>query len=385
MAARVTGAGDVAPLARAATVAPAAPAPAARSVPALATAGAAARRARRLGWWTIVALVVLGGSLLVGVLVGPAHLPVRGLFGELLDRLPFVRVHSGLTPTQRGVLIDLRLPRVVLGALVGCTLSASGATFQGVFRNPLADPYLLGSAAGAGLGATLVIVYTHGRSHWAIDPLPLAAFVGALVAMLIAYALGAAADRSRSSASILLAGVAVASFFTAVQTYVQQRHSDVLREVYSWILGRLVSSGWGDVRLVFPYVAVTSAVLIAGRRHLDVMRVGDDEANAVGLNVRRARLVLVITASLGTAAVVAVSGLIGFVGIIVPHAVRLLTGSSYRRLLPLSMIFGAAFLVLADVAARTIQAPAELPIGVVTAFFGAPFFLVVLRTRRGLR
>lgn len=329
---------------------------------------------------TAAAVVVVAG--VVGALVGPVRLPVRGVVLELLDRLPLIHVRSGLTEMQASLLWDIRLPRVVLGALVGATLASSGAAYQGTFRNPLADPYLLGVAAGAGLGATLVIVYGRAAGN-AARLLPLAAFAGAIVAVTAAYALASAADRERSSTSIVLSGIAVAAFFTAVQTYVQQRNTDILREVYSWILGRLnTTDGWADVRMVLPYVAVSAAVLLLARRHLDVLRTGEDEAAALGLDVRRTRLVVVGAATLGAAAVVAVSGLIGFVGIIVPHIVRLVAGPSYRRLLPLSMAFGAAFLVLTDVAARTIVAPGELPIGVVTAFFGAPFFFLVLRGRR---
>jgi iron complex transport system permease protein len=179
--------------------------------------------------------------------------------------------------------------------------------------------------------------------------------------------------------------VAVASFLTAVQTYVQQRNLDTVRQVYSWLLGRLTTAGWDEVRLLLPYALVSSLVLLSQRRALDVLAVGDDEASTLGLNARRSRLIVVVAASLGTAAAVSVSGLIAFVGIIVPHTVRLLAGSSHRVVLPLSMLFGGAFLVVADLLARTIAAPAEIPIGVVTAFFGAPFFVLVLRTsRRGV-
>ena len=333
--------------------------------------------------WALGAVLGVIVAGLVGTLVGPAHLPVRGVVLELLDRLPLVRIHSGLTPNQATLLLQIRLPRVVLGGIVGGMLAASGAAYQGTFRNPLADPYLLGVAAGSGLGATLVIVYGRGASSWPIDPLPLAAFTGGLAAVLVAYALGSTADRERAATSIVLAGIAVAAFFTAVQTYVQQRHTDLLREVYTWILGRLNgTSGWSAVRLVLPYVVVSSVVLLGARRHLDVLRTGEDEAAALGVHVRRTRLVVVVAATMGTAAVVAVSGLIGFVGIIVPHIVRLVAGPSYRRLVPLSMAGGAAFLILTDVAARTVVAPGELPIGVMTAFLGAPFFFVVLRSRR---
>jgi iron complex transport system permease protein len=176
--------------------------------------------------------------------------------------------------------------------------------------------------------------------------------------------------------------VTVASFFTAVQTFIQQQHTDTLQEVYSWILGRLPSSGWDDVEILLPYVAVAVAGILLHRRLLDVLSVGDEEAATLGVHVLQVRLAVVVCATVGTAAAVAVSGLIGFVGIIVPHAIRLVAGPSYRLLLPLSVLVGAGFLVLTDVIARTALAPAELPIGVVTAFFGAPFFAIVLRTSR---
>jgi iron complex transport system permease protein len=260
-------------------------------------------------------------------------------------------------------------------------LALAGGSYQGVFRNPLVDPYLLGVAAGAGLGATLAIAYG-GGAIGSYDLLPLAAFLGAGLGVALAYALGHSAGGGRSPAALVLAGVTVVAFLTAVQTFVQQQHAQSLQEVYSWILGRLDTAGWHDVALVAPYVVVSSAVLLLHRRVLDVLSLGDEEAAALGINVTRTRLVVVVFATVGTAAAVAVSGLIGFVGIIVPHAIRLAVGSSYRIVLPLSLLAGGGFLVLADVIARTVISPAELPIGVVTAFFGAPFFAIVLRTSR---
>jgi len=218
---------------------------------------------------------------------------------------------------------------------------------------------------------------------WFVNPLPLAAFAGGALAVFIAYGLGVATQRRREAGTVVLAGVAVTFFFTAVQTYFQQRNAQDLRAVYGWILGSLTSADWHDVILLLPYATVSTVLLLVRRRDLDVLSVGDAEAANLGLDVSRSRLLIVVGATLATASAVAFSGLIGFVGLIVPHCVRLLTRGSYRTIVPLSMLGGAAFLVLADVLARTITAPAELPIGVVTAFFGAPFFLLVLR--RGLR
>jgi iron complex transport system permease protein len=262
-------------------------------------------------------------------------------------------------------------------------LAGGGAAYQGIFRNPLADPYLLGVAAGAGLGATIVAV-----SGGSLALTPPAAFAGAVIAVGMTYLLGARTGRGDSPAtssgtgSILLAGIAVAAMLTAFQTYLQQEHTQTLSIVYSWILGGLSAATWSDVWMILPYVALAAVGLLIHRRFLDVLRVGETEATSLGVNVARLRLIVVVAATLGVAAAVAVSGLIGFVGIIVPHAIRLTAGPSYRVLLPVSMIGGAAFIVLADVVARTAQAPSEVPIGVITALTGAPFFLFVLRSRR---
>ena len=332
--------------------------------------------------WFALSGVLLFLAMIVGTMIGPAGPTWWRIPLEFANRLPFIHVNSGVSDADWNIVWLIRTPRVVLAAIVGSMLSVSGASYQGVFRNPLVDPYLLGVAAGAGLGATLVFAFQRGATrNWIIDPLPLAAFVGALVAVAVTYVVGTAFGTTQSSTTLILAGVAVTSLATSIQAFILQRNTDVVRQVYSWILGRLSSATWGDVRLILPYVVLSTGVLLMHRRLLDVLRVGDDEASALGTNVRRVRLVVVLAATLGTSAVVAVSGLIGFVGIIVPHAVRLVAGASYRKVLPLSVLLGAAFLVFADIPSRVLANPAETPIGVVTAFFGAPFFLFLLRTR----
>jgi iron complex transport system permease protein len=321
-----------------------------------------------------IGVVVLVGATIAGLLVGPARIDAANIvrwaaaFGGRPD---------GMSEQEAAILANLRLPRVIVGGLVGASLAASGAAYQAVFRNPLADPYLLGAAAGAGLGATIVVAY--GPSGALELTVPLAAFVGAVLGVGLAYGLGRSSLGGRSATSLVLAGVAVASFLTAVQTFLQQQRSETLRQVYTWILGRLGTTGWDDVRLALPSVVLAVATLWAVRRLLDVVEVGDVEARSLGLHVGRLRAVVVIAASLATAAAVAVGGLIGFVGIIVPHTVRLLAGGSYRAVLPLSVLFGASFLILVDLLARTVVAPGEIPIGVITAFVGAPFFVLVLR------
>jgi iron complex transport system permease protein len=337
--------------------------------------------------WLAAGLAAVLVALVAGLALGAVPLNPLDVAADLAGHVPGLHIHSGLSEQDDAIIWQLRLPRVVLGLLVGAMLALAGGAYQG------AVPYLLGVAAGAGLGATAAILArpgssANGTSLW----VPAAAFGGALVAVGGTYLLGAAGTFSRRGrlgavrgpATLLLSGVAVAAFCTAVQTYLQQRNVYDVQEVYSWLLGRLTTSGWHEVLILLPYAAVTGAVVVSRGRALDVMSVGDEEAASLGLHPGRTRLLLVVTATLGTAAAVSVSGLIGFVGIIVPHTVRLMAGASYRVILPLSMLFGAAFLALADLLARTVLSPSELPIGVVTAFFGAPFFVVVLRAARSV-
>lgn len=328
-------------------------------------------------------LAFLVGAILIGASIGPAGPPGWRVPLALLDHLPLISFDSGVSPAEWNIVWKIRMPRVILGGLVGAMLSVAGASYQGVFRNPLVDPYLLGCAAGAGLGATLVL--TSGRSvtaGWPVDPVQMVAFVFALATVAVTYSVGSSFGGRRSGATLVLAGVAVVSFTTAIQAFVLQRNLDVVREVYQWILGRLSSATWSDVITVAPYVGISVVVLMLHRRHLDVFRVGDDEAATLGVSVQRTRLVIVVAATLGTAAVVSVSGLIGFVGLVVPHVIRLVAGASYRLVIPLSLLFGGGFLILADVVGRQLMSPAETPIGVVTAFIGAPFFIYLLRTRK---
>ncbi len=334
---------------------------------------------RRLLLVAITMGVVLVVAMLCGLVIGPTPISTLHIVGDVMSHLGIG--HSPLTPLQSSIVWQVRAPRMVLGLVAGAMLAVAGGTYQGIFRNPLADPYLLGVAAGAGLGATLAIVNIGGGNDvptWT----PLLAFAGAMVAVALTWAIGGRSLRSTPT-TLILAGVAVSALFTSAQTYLQQESSSQsIARVYIWLLGSLASASWSSVVLVIPYVIVCVAVCVLAGRALDVMSVGDDEARSLGLSVRTVRLVVVAASSLGTAAVVSAVGLIGFVGIIVPHIIRLLVGTSYRRILPLCVVFGAAFLVLCDTLARTVIAPSELPLGVVTAVIGAPVFVVILSARR---
>lgn len=320
---------------------------------------------------TIYCVVVLVVIAVIAVGIGPVPINFLKVFKTLLD-LP-----GGATGQDRTVILQLRLPRILLGALVGAALATSGAVYQTVFHNPLADPYLLGAASGAGLGATIALTSTHQNVY---GLLPLFSFAGGVLAVLTSFFVSGKFFAEPNS--LLLSGIAVGSFATAVQTYLQQRHSDQLRPVYSWILGDLTSASWSVVAWSALYIVIALMILFLVAKQLDGLMLSDEEAYSLGINPNRLRVIAVAAATLATATAVSASGLIGFVGIVVPHLVRGLTRRVTNRSLVSIAFVGAAFLVLADLGARTLLSPAELPIGVITAFVGAPFFLLVLRNRR---
>jgi len=326
----------------------------------------------RVWRWQITASAA--AALLIACLLGVGFGPVNLNFGSIIKTL--LGLPNGLENEDRTLLLELRLPRVVLGALVGAALATSGAVYQSVFRNPLADPYLLGVASGAGLGATIAITNGGGDLH---ALLPIFAFLGGVLAVAATFLV--AGRLFADPSTLLLAGIAVGSFATAFQTYLQQRNSAALRPVYSWILGELTVANWDVVKWAGFYIFIALFVLIRISKVLDALMLSDEEAYSLGVSPQKIRMIAVAAATLATATAVSASGLIGFVGIVVPHLVRGLTKRATNRSLLSIAFVGAAFLVIADLGARTLLSPAELPIGVITAFVGAPFFLFVLRAR----
>ena len=330
----------------------------------------------RIWHWrtTLFVGILLAFVLLLGVSFGPISLDfmkiLRTLFG----------LSGGLKDEEKILFLQLRLPRVLLAGLVGAALATSGAVYQTVFRNPLADPYLLGAAAGAGLGATLALT---GGTQSFYAALPLFAFLGGVLAVAATFLISGRAFAD--PATLLLSGIAIGSFATAVQTYLQQRNSEVLRPVYSWILGQLTVADWNVVKWASIYIVIALFILIRMSRLLDGLLLSDEEAFSLGISPNKVRIIAIGAATLATATAVSASGLIGFVGIVVPHLVRGLTKRATNRALFTVALSGAAFLVLADLGARTLLSPAELPIGVITAFVGAPFLLFVLRAKRVLK
>jgi iron complex transport system permease protein len=311
-------------------------------------------------------------AVILSIAIGAVFIPLADIW----------RVFTGQAPqtvTQAAtIILELRLPRTALVLMTGAALGGSGAAYQGLFRNPLADPYLIGVASGAGLGAVLAMNVHWPYSFWGLMAVPLAAFTGALATVFIVYAL-ARIGKTVPTTNLILAGVAFSSFASAVTSFLMLRSTGELRRAISWLLGGSTQAGWGPVLTVLPYLIIGLGILLLSGHALNVLQFGDDQAQQLGLHTTRIRTLILLAASLVTAAAVSFSGIIGFIGLIVPHVMRLWFGADYRRLLPLSLIGGAAMLLLSDVLARVIIAPQELPVGIVTALFGAPFFLWVLR------
>lgn len=325
---------------------------------------------RRVTW---IVLIALGAALLLSVTVGSVFIPPGDLLRALFS-------HAGSSPFAT-ILLDLRLPRTLLVAMTGAALAGSGTSYQGLFRNPLADPYLIGVASGAGLGAVAAMSIKWPYTTLGLLAVPLAAFIAGVITAAVVYSL-ARSGRSLPVTNLILAGVAVSSFATALTSFLMLQADGELRRALVWLLGGSTLSGWQPVLALLPYWLVGLGILLTMGHALNVLQFGDEQAQQLGLPVARARRILIAAASLTTAAAVAFAGVIGFVGLIVPHILRRTVGGDYRRLLALSIPAGAAFLLLSDVIARVVLAPQELPVGVITALAGAPFFLWILRRTR---
>lgn len=336
------------------------------------------KRPARLFWITLIALLA---ALLLSVMVGSVFIPPAELFTVLGRGLAGRTPAAGQDLTFSTILFSLRLPRTLLVAMTGSALAGSGAAYQGLFRNPLADPYLIGVASGAGLGAVLAMSVDWPYSTLGLLAIPLAAFIAGLLTVYVVYQL-ARSGRALPASSLILAGVAVSSFATALSSYLMLNSTGELRRALVWLLGGSTLTGWGPVLALLPYWLIGLGGLLTMGHALNVLQFGDEQAKQLGLPVERVQLIILAAASLTTAAAVAFAGIIGFVGLIVPHLLRMVAGGDYRRLLPLSLIGGAALLLFSDVLARVVMAPQEIPVGVITALAGAPFFLWVLRRTR---
>jgi len=325
----------------------------------------------------LVAAIIFAGG------VGPYHLSYR-LLGELVWRWAGGYPLSPAEATALAVFFHIRLARILLAGAVGLGLALAGTAFQGLLLNPLADPFTLGVAAGAAFGASLALTLGLGVALWgALGLVPLAALVGAVAALGLVLALGAMAGRWQHG-TLILAGVIVSAFLSSLISLVKFLYADSLSSIVFWIMGSFAARGWPHFLFAFPYILIGSAVLFFSARELNLLALGDAPAQQLGLPVARIRLILLLAASLITAGAVAVSGIIGFVGLIVPHLMRLVVGPDHRRLLPAAALAGAVLLILADTLARGLLPHGqEIPVGIITALLGGPFFCYLLRITRG--
>jgi iron complex transport system permease protein len=333
----------------------------------------------------VITLSILLGLLLILVILisitmGSVKVPplrsIRILFQSILG------LKGGGNETERAIILSLRLPRAILAGLVGAGLSVSGATFQALQRNPLADPYILGVSSGAAVGAILAILLGLGTFSFG---LPLASFLGALLTVLMVFYFGRQDGKIHPN-TLLLAGVIIGSFLSAlIMFFISVSQKEELHTIIFWLMGDFSFSNARAILIIFPYILLGFFLLYLRSRHLNLILSGEENAIQLGVDVEKLKLVSYLSASLITAASVSVCGLIGFVGLIIPHAVRLIFGPDHRLLIPASALVGASFLIASDTVARTLLAPTELPVGVITAAFGGPFFIYLLRTRKVIK
>ncbi|MEW5817011.1 MAG: iron ABC transporter permease [Spirochaetota bacterium] len=330
---------------------------------------------------TILSILLIG-VVIVSICIGTVTFPPGKVFKALGSRLPFLSQSIQVDPSTATIVWDLRLARALLAASVGSALAVSGAAFQGLFRNPLADPFVIGASSGAALGATIAIVLNLQAGYLGLRPIPFTAFLGALAAVAAVYLISQTGRQAPPAVALLLAGTALGSLMSSIVSLIMSLNARELHQIFFWLLGGFGGRSWSELISLLPYLLLSFIILGLVSRPLDIMAFGEEAAQGMGLSVRHSRLMIVIAASLATAAAVANTGIIGFVGLLAPHTARLLFGYIHRRLIPASALLGAILLVLADDLARTILQPQELPVGVLTALLGAPFFLYLLRSRR---
>ena len=318
----------------------------------------------------IVSTVVLLTAVWLGVSIGSVHVPISTLWNQ------------GADTTATNILWKIRMPRVILAGLVGASLAIAGAAFQGLLKNPLADPYTLGVSSGASVGAVMTLFFGISIPFLGLYTLPVFSMIGAAITMFIVLGFAKLVDRGLNMETIILTGIIFGSFLGSVLSLMIALSGEELRQVIGWLLGSVSMRGWNYVNMILPFTIIGAFLLWMNRRELNAMLFGEDRAKHLGVDVRRSKFTILIAGSILTGAAVSVSGTIGFVGLVVPHMTRLLWGSDHRHLLTLSFMNGATLLILCDLLARTIISPTELPVGVITAFIGAPVFAFIFYRQR---
>ena len=342
---------------------------------------------KRVSRWRLI-LIILTATLILTIFlslnVGFAQIPFSTVLKILAKRIPFLVKFvdlSNVSYVEETIIIQIRMSRILASALVGASLASAGVVYQGIFKNPMADPYVLGVSAGAAVGASLAIVLGIGFMLWGLSTVPIYAFIGSLITVFVVYNISRIGPRVPIT-TLLLSGMAVSIFLSAIIAVFQVIAGEKLHIIVFWLMGGFSYVEWKDVWAVLPLVFPGAIATYLYARDLNILSIGEETAQQLGVDVERVKKMLLIFGSLMTAAAVSISGLVGFVGLIIPHITRILLGPDHRILLPASTIVGATFLVICDAVARVIASPIELPVGVITALSGGPFFIYLLRKKK---
>lgn len=344
------------------------------------------KRINKTNYKSIIIVLFLILILSVGVFstIGTAKINILDIFKIVGSNIPFIKRYISvdhISDSARTIIWNIRVPRVLLGVLVGASLSMAGAAFQGLLQNPMADPYVIGISSGAALGASIAIVFNIGFIIPGISSITIFAFAGALVAVTLVYNIA----RTRNKVpvhTLLLAGVAIGQFFTAIMSFLMVIHDKAMTKIIYWTLGSLAGKGWAPVIRVSIPLILSMIIINFFARDLNIMITGEESAKSLGVNLERTKKYILLLGTLITSISVSISGIIGFVGLIIPHIVRLLLGPDHRILLPASALLGGVFMIFTDTIARTIISPVEIPVGIITALFGGPFFIYLLIIRK---
>lgn len=330
----------------------------------------------------ITAVFILCTAVLLGISIGTVSVPMLSIIQIIgAEIFRFISIDH-IDPMYTNIVLSIRLPRVILAGLVGAALAIAGAAFQGLLRNPLADPYTLGVSSGASVGAVLTLFFQISIPFIGSFTLPLLSILFAFITIFLVLGFARKIDKSMKVETIILTGIIFSSFLGAFISLLIALTGEELRQIIGWLLGSVSMRGWDYIKIILPFLLIGSVILLINSKELNAMSFGEERAQHLGVNVGRRKMVILIAGSILTGAAVAVSGTIGFVGLVIPHLTRILWGPDHKHLLPLSILTGSAFLILADLVSRTIISPIELPIGVITALIGAPAFGVILMKRR---
>jgi iron complex transport system permease protein len=332
----------------------------------------------------IISLLILILVVISSCGIGSVKIDFMNNGKILLDKIPLISKLislEGIKPSHIKIISDLRLPRILVALFTGGALAVVGCAFQGVFKNPMADPFVLGISSGAALGATIGLILNFNKLIFGFAGVTIFAFLGAVITVMIVLRI-ASIGKKLPATTLLLAGISINYLFSAVISLLMLLNRNKLESVYLWTLGSFSTSNWKEVFLIIPVVLVCSIVLMFFSKDLNIMLLGDETAQSLGINVNKAKKIILVISSFMIAIVVSISGIIGFVGLVIPHIIRIINGPDHKKLIPLAMLVGAIFMIVCDTIARTIISPSELSVGIITSLFGVPFFLGLLYQRK---